>query len=85
MTQRIKVQRALNQFQAGSDGVVHPDDSSGYVLPVASKTILGGVRIGDRITVVNGLISADDQSYDDREIRAEVSKKQDQLVSGVNL
>ena len=85
MSQRVKVQRALNQFQAGSDGIVHPDDSSGYVLPVASKTILGGVRIGDRITVVNGLISADDQRYDDRAIRAEIAKKQDALVSGANI
>ena len=85
MSQKVKIQRALNQFQAGADGIVHPDDSSGYVLPVASKTILGGVRIGDRITVVNGLISAEEQRYDDTEIRAEVAKKQDRLVSGTNI
>lgn len=38
-------------------------DSLSYTLPVASPTVLGGVKVGNRLSINNGLLSADDQQY----------------------
>lgn len=34
-----------------------------YVLPVASASTLGGVKVGARLSISDGVLSADDQSY----------------------
>lgn len=34
-----------------------------YVLPTASAEILGGVRVGSRLTITDGILSADVQTY----------------------
>ena len=85
-TKKVKIQHSRNAWQASDDGKLHPDDNSGYVLPIATKTVLGGMRVGDRLSVTAaGTVSADDQHYDDTEIREEIDAKQDELVSGETL
>jgi len=38
-------------------------DSLSYSLPIASSTELGGVKVGSRLSINNGVLSADDQQY----------------------
>lgn len=38
-------------------------DSLSYSLPVATPTILGGVKVGNRLSINSGILSADDQQY----------------------
>lgn len=46
--------------QSGGEG----GGGSAYVLPIATKTSLGGVKIGDGLAIdANGLLSANPQSY----------------------
>jgi hypothetical protein len=49
-----------------------------YSLPTATNEVLGGVKIGDRLTITEGVLSADVQTTD-------ISGKQDTLVSGTNI
>lgn len=49
-----------------------------YTLPAATRVIRGGVVVGDRLTITDGVLSADVQTTD-------ISGKQDTLVSGTNI
>ncbi|MDR0742321.1 MAG: hypothetical protein LBE98_02555 [Puniceicoccales bacterium] len=46
-----------------TDGLGWADESSSYTLPTASTNTLGGVKVGDNLTITDGVLSADDQSY----------------------
>ena len=46
-----------------------------YTLPAATDTTLGGVKVGARLSIADGVLSADVQTTD-------ISGKQDTLVSG---
>jgi hypothetical protein len=59
-----------------TDGVI--SGSSTYTLPTASAETLGGVKVGTRLTITDGVLSADVQTTD-------ISGKQDTLVSGTNI
>lgn len=60
-----------NAFEAIDNAIYAASQSGGeggggsdYVLPVATKTSLGGVKIGDGLAIdANGLLSANPQSY----------------------
>jgi len=60
------VQPDWNQTDNTQDDFIKnkPTISGDYELPVASDTVLGGVKIGDRISIVDGVISADLQEGD---------------------
>lgn len=63
----------------GGKWVPHAVGSSGsYTLPTAAADTLGGVKVGSRLTITNGILSADVQTTD-------ISGKQDVLVSGTNI
>ena len=34
-----------------------------YTLPIATENTLGGIKVGDRLSISGGILSADDQSY----------------------
>lgn len=40
------------------------DGANKYVLPTASATVLGGVKVGANLTITNGVLSADQQKID---------------------
>lgn len=51
-------------YEASQSGDGGGGGGSDYVLPVATKTSLGGVKIGDGLAIdANGLLSANPQSY----------------------
>lgn len=60
-----------NAFEAIDSAIYEASQSGGgegdggeYVLPIATKTRLGGVKIGDGLAIdANGLLSADPESY----------------------
>jgi hypothetical protein len=39
------------------------DDENEYVLPIATEDVLGGVKVGERLTMANCVLSADKQNY----------------------
>lgn len=52
---------ADNTEVSGSESIFVPQK---YTLPIATRNSIGGVQIGDRLTITAaGLLSADDQSY----------------------
>lgn len=53
------VQSDWNESNASSDAYIKnkPTIPSAYVLPVASATVLGGVKIGAGLSVINGVLS----------------------------
>jgi len=54
-------------------------DMGGYTLPTASASVLGGVKVGTRLSIDgSGVLSADVQTTD-------ISGKQDTLVSGTSI
>ena len=58
--------------------VVGTAGEGSYTLPTASADTLGGVKVGDRLSITDGVLSADVQTTD-------ISGKQDVLVSGTNI
>jgi hypothetical protein len=50
-------------LKAGTGAIGWADESSSYSLPTASAETLGGVKIGDGLTIDGGVLSADGQSY----------------------
>jgi hypothetical protein len=50
-------------LKSTTDGLGWEDESSSYTLPTASTDILGGVKVGDNLTITDGVLSADDQTY----------------------
>jgi len=40
------------------------DAGSGYILPTASSTVLGGIKVGSRLSIASGVLSADVQTTD---------------------
>ncbi|MDR2737376.1 MAG: hypothetical protein LBB18_00325 [Puniceicoccales bacterium] len=44
-------------------GTVQWSDMASYEFPVATTTDLGGIIVGDRLTISDGVLSADNQSY----------------------
>ena len=54
--------RVINsrQSQRDAEGHLLPDDGSTYVLPTASATVKGGVRVGANLSMSGDVLSADD-------------------------
>ena len=61
------------QSQLTQEGKLIADDSDGYVLPTASETVKGGVRVGANLSMSGGVLSADDMRYDDTEVRDDIA------------
>ena len=57
------------QSQLNQEGKLLIDDGAGYVLPTASETVKGGIRVGANLSISGGILSADDMRYDDVEVR----------------
>jgi hypothetical protein len=78
LTNRIATTTQLGVFKVGnnlsinSEGVLSAN-AGAYTLPTATGSVLGGVKIGSRLSISNGVLSADVQS-------SQVSK----LVNGAN-
>lgn len=53
-------------------------EGGSYTLPTATADTLGGIKVGSRLTITDGVLSADVQTTD-------ISGKQDTLVSGTNI
>ena len=49
----------LATLEAGGGG-----GGSGYVLPTASSTTLGGIRVGSNLSISSGVLSATNTTYD---------------------
>ena len=58
--------------------VVGTTGEGSYTLPAAAADTLGGVKVGDRLSIADGVLSADVQTTD-------ISGKQDVLVSGTSI
>ena len=54
-------------------------EDGSYVLPAATADLRGGVRVGDRLSIVGDVLSADDQHYDDTEIVNDIEDLRDGL------
>jgi hypothetical protein len=50
-------------FSKNEEGVSTQLDIVPYTLPTASENTLGGIKVGDRLTISDGMLSADDQLY----------------------
>jgi hypothetical protein len=49
----------------GSDTItISSTSSSSYTLPTASATTLGGIKVGNNLTISNGVLSASNTTYD---------------------
>jgi hypothetical protein len=55
----IRIDVALPSYNV--DVEVYGGGSSDYVLPTATDSILGGIKVGARLTITNGVLSADEQ------------------------
>src|SRR5690606_30672722 len=53
-----------------------------YILPTASSTVLGGIRVGDRLSISNGVLSADKQT--DNNFTDALKTKLDGIEAGAN-
>lgn len=62
----------------GFSAYFEPIAGATYTLPAATANTLGGVKVGERLTMTDGVLSADVQTTD-------ISGKQDTLVSGTNI
>jgi hypothetical protein len=51
------------QVLTATDGVIGWEDPPTYTLPAATADTIGGIKVGTRLTITNGTLSADDQSY----------------------
>src|SRR5699024_7848089 len=85
--------------QVDENGLLLARTDGGIVMPTASRTRLGGVKVGDNLTISSGVLSAVDQTYDDTALQEQVDNasadasaalaglatKQDQLVSGEDI
>ena len=71
--------RVINsrQSQRDAEGHLLPDDGSTYVLPTASATVKGGVRVGANLSMSGDVLSADDMRYDDTVVRDDIEDLQD--------
>jgi len=49
------------RVKSTSDGLEFATVPSSYTLPVASADVLGGVKVGSRLTITDGVLSADEQ------------------------
>lgn len=61
-----------NKLSAGTGIIIGPDNvisataggnNTPYILPTASATVLGGVKVGANLTITNGVLSANSTSY----------------------
>lgn len=69
----------IKYYDGDSWEVAASGEGGTYTLPVATSSVLGGVKQGDRVTIAaDGTISANVQTTD-------ISGKQDTLVSGTNI
>ena len=59
--------------------------ASDYTLPTASDTIKGGVKVGDRLTVINDVLSADGQVLDNFIDSATLAPSTRTVVNALNL
>lgn len=63
----------------GDNGLVMDWTPTAYVLPTASDSTLGGIKVGSRLSIDNnGVLSADDQSYS-------LPTASDQVLGGVKV
>ena len=65
------------QSQLTEEGKLLPRDGSSYILPTASETVKGGVRVGANLSMSGAMLSADDMRYDDAEVRGDIDELQD--------
>ena len=78
------------KFEIIGEGTTVPpingDDS--YILPIATKTTLGGVKIGNNLSIdSDGVLSSTTSDYDDTEIREsinEINTSLDNIMTKVN-
>ena len=82
----ITVQQGSNQTVIKPDGVYINGQKltggSDYVLPVATPTTLGGIKVGSRLTISSGVLSANVQS--DNNFTSAYKNKLDGIASGAN-
>ncbi|MDA3943721.1 MAG: head fiber protein [Bacteroidetes bacterium] len=79
------VTTSVDGFMSAADKVKLNGIASGannYVLPTATSTVLGGVKIGSRISISSGVISADVQS--DNNFTTALKNKLDGIEAGAN-
>ncbi|MDR2629039.1 MAG: hypothetical protein LBC30_03570 [Puniceicoccales bacterium] len=50
-------------LKSTADGLEWGDESSSYTLPTASANTLGGIKVGNNLSITGGILSADGQSY----------------------
>lgn len=48
----------------GGDSTLHYHSADRYTLPVSTDTVLGGVKVGSRLSIADGVLSADVQTTD---------------------
>ena len=64
---------------------INGGSSNDYVLPIATKTTLGGVKIGNNLLIdSNGVLSATAENYDDTEIRELINETNTSLDNKVS-
>jgi len=56
------------------------NNANNYSLPTASPTVLGGIKVGNRVSILNGVLSADIQS--DNNFTTTLKNKLDGIESG---
>ena len=83
----VKLETSLEQsvkFKIVGEGATVPpiNGDGSYILPIATKTTLGGVKIGNNLSIdSNGVLSATTSDYDDTELN---NIKKTLLISYVN-
>ncbi|MDR2778739.1 MAG: hypothetical protein LBB16_00410 [Puniceicoccales bacterium] len=50
-------------LKSTTNGVEWANEDASYVLPTASESTLGGIKVGNNLTIANGVLSANDQTY----------------------
>ena len=71
------------QLNSDDQAVVNvPWTDTVYTLPTATASVLGGVKIGSRITITNGVISADSQT--DQNFTTVLKSKLDNIEANAN-
>jgi hypothetical protein len=58
---RLEKGSSEHVLKSTSDGLGWSEESSSYTLPTASADTLGGIKVGNNLTIANGVLSADDQ------------------------
>lgn len=64
------------------NGTKFTGEGAGYVLPIATSTTLGGIKVGSRLTISSGVLSANVQS--DNNFTNAYKNKLDGIATGAN-